>query len=369
MTREASQGLQRPASRVARSVEVLRPSEWSVGSQLRRLALLLTFTTAATASCVAADVTSLAALDAAGQRYDPEQIAAVGRRGFLYEVTRPSGASSDVDPLGRKLFLYGTIHLGRVGSEPFNASVLQALRQSTRLALEADPTDGARVRALTLVLGRYDDGDGLQRHVSPALMARVRAFGARNGLPADQIGRLKPWLLANMVLLAEFDGTGLDPMLGVELYLSGFARGMRMPIVEIEGVEAQLRLLAGQPEAMQSAQLDEALNELDRDAAPAQTSALFDLWLNGDGPAGDELVARMHRDAQGKAYEQYFIDELIDRRNRTMADRAEHDLERPGNTFFAIGALHLFGEAGLIREFERRGYRVVDLQPRLAERR
>ncbi len=306
-----------------------------------------------------------ASLDTAQRQEVIDQIEAVGRRGFLFEVSRPT----DPDVVGRKrLFLYGTIHLGRIGSEPFNAAMLQALRQSTRLALEADPTDGVNIQALALQLGRYGDEDCLQRHVSPALMARVRAFGAKNGMPADHVGRFKPWLLANMVSLAEMNGVGLDPMLGTELYLSGFARGVGMPIVEIEGVEAQLHLLAGLPEAMQTAQLDEALDELDSDEAQAETKALFDLWLDGDAAAGDRLIVEMHRDAEGKAYERYFVDELIDRRNRTMADQAEHDLERPGNTFFAIGALHLFGEAGLIREFERRGYRVIDLQPLAARR-
>ena len=49
-----------------------------------------------------------------------------------------------------------------------------------------------------------------------------------------------------------------------------------------------------------------------------------------------------------------------------MADRAENYLERTGNAFFAVGALHLFGDTGLLRELARRGYQVVDLQPPLA---
>ena len=217
-------------------------------------------------------------------------------------------------------------------------------------------------------LGRYDDGDGLQRHVSPELMARVVAFGERNGIPPDRIGRFKPWLLANMVALTEMNGAGLDPAMGSELYLTGFARSRKMPILEVEGVEAQLRMLASLPDAMQSAQLDEALSDTNNADAKAQAGALFDLWFDGDRRAGDGLVADLHRDAGDKPFERFFIETLVDQRNRTMADRAETYLERPGNTFFAVGSLHLFGEAGLLREFERRGYRVIDLQPPIASR-
>lgn len=301
------------------------------------------------------------------QRHDLlAHIDAVGRRGFLYEVSRPPKAAA---PAARKLYLYGTIHLGRVGSEPFNGPVLTALRQSGQLVLEADPTDSASTQALAMQLGRYADDDGLQHHVSPALMARVRAFGEKNGMPPDHVARFKPWLLANMVALTEMSGAGLDPALGSELYLAGFARSRRMPILEVEGVEAQLHMLASLPDAMQTAQLDEALTEVGSAESQAQSKALFDLWFDGDGPAGDTLIAEMHRDAGDRLFERYFVETLIDQRNRLMADKAEGYLEKPGNTFFAVGSLHLFGEAGLLSEFRRRGYRVVDLQPPLAARR
>ena len=296
----------------------------------------------------------------AEQRDVLARIAAVGRRGFLYEVARPASGET-VAPT--RLYLYGTIHLGRAGSEPFNVPVVQALRRSRRLALEADPTDMTAIESLALELGRYGDDDGLPRHVSPALLARVRAFGDRNGLPGERIERFKPWLLANMVALSEVDRAGLDADLGAEFYLSGYARSAGLPIVEVEGLEAQLRLLASLPDAMQTAQLDEALADLASGDARSQTRSLFDLWSSGDRRAGDALVAQMHGDADGRAFERYFIDRLIDERNRSMADKAERYLEGPGDTFFAVGSLHLFGEGGLIHEFERRGYRVVDLQP------
>jgi uncharacterized protein YbaP (TraB family) len=331
-----------------------------LGCALRAVCAALVVALSAATAVVAAEPARVAAvLTPAQQRAVLDGIDAVGRRGFLYAVSRPS-------PSDRTLYLYGTMHLGRIGSEPFNAAVMNALKQSSRLAIEADPSDNGSTQALALRLGQYAADDGLQRHIPPDLMARVQAFGDRNGLPAERLGRFRPWLLANMVALSSLGEVGLDPAMGSELYLTGYARSARLPVVEIEGVEAQLRMLASLPDALQAAQLDEALAEVDSAESRDQTRALFDLWLHGDRPAGDALIDEMRRDADGKVFERYFIETLIDRRNKTMADRAESELRRPGNTFFAVGALHLFGEAGLIREFERRGYRVVDLQPPLA---
>ncbi len=287
------------------------------------------------------------------------RIEAVGRRGFLYEVR---SAREPGPRAGKRLFLYGTMHVGRAGSEPFNGPLLQALRQSQRLALEADPSDAPTNQRIAAELGQYAAGDALDQHIPPPLMERVAAFGARHGMPAERIARFKPWLLANMVVLTGIVGTGLEPAMGSEMYLAGFARGMQLPVVEIEGLESQLRMLAALPEPLQSAQLAEAFAEEDRGEAKKELQALFDLWMKGDRAAGDAIVAEMHRDADGKPFERYFVDVFIDGRNGAMADRAEHYLERPGNTFFAVGALHLFGPRGLIAELERRGYRVSDLQ-------
>jgi uncharacterized protein YbaP (TraB family) len=52
-----------------------------------------------------------------------------------------------------------------------------------------------------------------------------------------------------------------------------------------------------------------------------------------------------------------FIDELVIKRNKRMAERMQKVLKK-GNAFIAIGALHLPGEMGVLRLLEKQGYRV-----------
>lgn len=309
---------------------------------------------------------------ASGSLTDPQRqawlarIAAIGRRGFLYDVTPPVRRGQA--PSGAHLYLYGSIHLGRDGIEPFNAPVFEALRRSSRLVLEADPSDAARVQALVLRMGRYEEGDDLSRHVPPALLARVEAFGRKRNVPAEQLRRFRPWMLANMVALSDFADAGLDASMGTEMYLAGFARSLGMPIVEIEGMANQLRLLADLPDDLQAAQLDEALADLDAGTHGEQSRELYDIWVAGDRAGAERWMARTRADAAGKPFERHFLDVLIDDRNRTMADAAEAPLKGRDRTFFAVGALHLFGQRGLIAELQRRGYRVRDLQTELPTR-
>ncbi len=323
------------------------------------LATIVVASSSASSAAVAEGPGDAPPLGDAEQRRVLNQIDTVGRRGFLYAIEKPTADATR----SQRLYLYGTVHLGRVGSEPFNRPVVAALRDARRLALEADPTDTSMTRRLALQLGRYADGDGLQHHVPAGLLKRLRAFGERNGFSIGQVDRFKPWLLANMIALRGPGTATLDPSLGSELYFSGFARARRLPIFEIEGIEAQLRMLAGLPDALQSAQLEETLAEVDgRPTAIDDDEALFDLWRRGDAQAGDAFVEELRREASGRTFGRYFVETLLDARNRTMADQAERYLARPGATFFAVGALHLFGPTGLLREFTGRGYRVIDLQ-------
>jgi hypothetical protein len=56
-----------------------------------------------------------------------------------------------------------------------------------------------------------------------------------------------------------------------------------------------------------------------------------------------------------------FVEEdLIRKRNRTMAARAEAILAR-GNAFIAVGALHLPGAEGLVELIRKAGYKVTPI--------
>jgi len=52
---------------------------------------------------------------------------------------------------------------------------------------------------------------------------------------------------------------------------------------------------------------------------------------------------------------------LLDERNAIMAERAA-PLLNEGNSFIAVGALHLVGETGLVEQFRRMGYRVTKVE-------
>ena len=69
------------------------------------------------------------------------------------------------------------------------------------------------------------------------------------------------------------------------------------------------------------------------------------------------MKAVMPQTGSGEGVAQ-FQEALIDKRNDTMTERALPVLEK-GPTFIAVGALHLPGETGLVKQLRDAGYTVT----------
>jgi uncharacterized protein YbaP (TraB family) len=54
----------------------------------------------------------------------------------------------------------------------------------------------------------------------------------------------------------------------------------------------------------------------------------------------------------------FFEEELIDKRNKRMAERSKPLIDK-GNAFIAVGALHLPGKTGLVELLRSAGYKVI----------
>lgn len=77
---------------------------------------------------------------------------------------------------------------------------------------------------------------------------------------------------------------------------------------------------------------------------------LAGLWRISEESGGEGAAAKRLRAV--------FAHRLLEERNVRMAERSEARL-REGGAFIAVGALHLYGDAGMLSLLERRGWRVT----------
>lgn len=84
------------------------------------------------------------------------------------------------------------------------------------------------------------------------------------------------------------------------------------------------------------------------------------LYLKGEIGLIMPSLRKIVPDSLSEEDYELFLKYLISDRNQVMADRAVPIIDK-GNTFIAVGALHLPGKVGIIELLRAKGYRVTPL--------
>lgn len=189
----------------------------------------------------------------------------------------------------------------------------------------------------------------------------------RRGIPLASVNRMQPWMLATMVALPACElqrkASG-QPVL--DLHLAEMARAEEKQVAGLERGVDQLAAMASLPLSFHLESLVETMRLGDRVEDIMET--MIAIYLSGEPglfwPFFDDILPRADDEAGYLQFNQI----MVAARNETMARNALPFIEE-GNSFIAVGALHLPGEEGLVALLREAGYRVNAQQIGLTERR
>ncbi len=285
----------------------------------------------------------------------PSTAGAQGERpvayGFLWEATR--GAE--------RVRLLGAMHVGRAAAAATYSADRPGLRDAQVIAFEANVFDAQASLAATQRWAMYPEGaPGLDSYVDAALLARSEKLLARSagGLPA--CCRMKPWMLANTLVMLESMRAGLNPAYGSEAQLYQLALATGRPVVEIEGVDEQLRLFDEAPFSVQLDYLRHTVETIEDGSGRAEIEQLIGAWERGDAAALERLLEQMMR--SDRAAQRFVAERIIRGRHPKMVAAIERFAASGRLHLVVIGALHYFGPDGLLQMLRNRGYSVKRLQ-------
>lgn len=266
-------------------------------------------------------------------------------QGILWQVTAPNGRSGH--------FL-GTFHTTDPRVLKLPAPVTKAFGAARTLALEIVLTPQEQ-QALAMA-AMLTDGRSLDQIVGPDLYAQSAAAARAYGLPPPALRMLKPWGL--MSLLAAPPEEFARKSRGVQaldFYLQRMAQQQGKPVVALETVAEQIGLFDSFPEADQVAMLASTLAQ--HDEIRSLYEGMIVDYLARDIASIHALTTELSGGID-PAVQARFVEQMIDRRNRVMVERAQPLLQQ-GGAFIAVGALHLPGKKGILRLLEQRGYRIA----------
>ncbi|MBD9374838.1 TraB/GumN family protein [Rhizobium sp. ARZ01] len=259
-------------------------------------------------------------------------------------------------------FLLGTMHVTdpRVLAMPEGAR--KAYDEAGTVVVESDEIADEK-RASVALLARPDltmftDGrtiTGLLGEKDSAILAD--GLKAR-GMSLAAVSRMKPWMIASFVALPACEmarkqagAAFLDQKLAKDAIPNGKTlKGLETLLEQISALDA----LPIEPQLaglVQTVQLGDGIEDV--------IETMSQLYLAGQ----TAMIMPMMRaavpegEADADAYADFEQRIIIDRNHR-MAERAAPILEN-GNTFVAVGALHLPGKEGLIELLRQQGFTVT----------
>jgi uncharacterized protein YbaP (TraB family) len=271
-------------------------------------------------------------------------------RGFMWEARKGDA----------RVLLLGTIHVGQAGMTELTDAQSRRVRAAEVIVVEADVSDAQRTMA---AFQRHAllaaDAPGLDRTLPPALRARVEKLLPRFGLAPEAVWRMKPWVVANNLVVMEAMRLGFSPALSTEAQLFELARAAGRPLVEIESVDLQLALFDSAPADLQIAYLEEAVTSIETGAGAREIRDLVAAWRAADEAGMRQRLAAMSESRH--AGERWIAARVIDGRHPAMLDAIERYAASGKLHVVAVGTLHFFGPSGLLDGLRARGYRITTL--------
>jgi uncharacterized protein len=248
-------------------------------------------------------------------------------------------------------YIFGTFHaVCPTEMVPFE-SLDTYLDQTDQLMMEIDMDDPAEMLAMTKGV-IMSDGKTLKDYLKPEEFAKVDEM-VKNllGYSAENVKMVKPAILA-VLLVTSPKAIGCTPTV-YDMSLMQSAVAKKRPVVGLETVESQVKVIDSKPIQEQAKELYEmaadpqkSINELKKLMAAYKTrdpEKLIDI-------TNDQLKS-----------DKAFHARLLDERNTAWIPRLESAFrERP--TFVAVGAGHLGGKNGVIRLLRAKGYQVTPVK-------
>ncbi len=250
------------------------------------------------------------------------------------------------------LFIGGTIHVLSKSDYPLPAEFEKAYRQSAMMVFETDmqklQSPEFQQRLMSMVT--FTDGRTIQSVLNEGTYRRLEQHLSSRGIPMTGFERFKPGMLAVTLTLIDMQRLGLMGA-GVDEFFSLRAVNDRKKLGQLESVDEQLAFLATLGDGREDELIDYTLRDIQR--LPQLMASLKAAWRKGDRDKIREIAIAPIKTDFPVVYNQLLAD-----RNKAWLPRIEAMLKTKEIEFVLVGAAHLVGEDGILKQLAARGYSI-----------
>ena len=251
--------------------------------------------------------------------------------------------------------IFGTLHMNDERIGELHDKVSKVLDDSASFAMEAFPSDhywnpyqGGQLIKHDMVLPR---GESLDQLVDEETYARIEEVLSGLGMKKEFVKTLRPWAaMRSFAVRAKTNKMILD------YALLDRAAMQRKELFQVESIEEFIVTLQEMPLEAQIALLEFTVASYDDMYNIIED--MLNAYLKQDLKSMYEISTRfIPREPENEQWRKIYLKHVIEIRNIVM----EHYMRKPmrlKNTFIAVGAVHLYGDKGVLALMEKDGYTV-----------
>ena len=246
--------------------------------------------------------------------------------------------------LNQASYLFGTIHI--IGENDFfmTDQILQSFESTQQLTLELDMDDPKMMMSM-MTKSMMKDGKTLKDLISEEDYNQAnRFFKDSVGMGLAMLNKMKPMLLASMIYPKMLDGK----MMSYEQEFVKMAKKQDKEVLGVESLEDQMAMFDQIPLEDQAEMLMQYIRDFNKEKD--RTKEMIALYTSQD-------VEGLYNFTTDSPEIEEFKGIMLDDRNRKWIPVME-EMAKEMPTFFAVGAGHLWGEAGVINLLKEAGFEV-----------
>lgn len=263
--------------------------------------------------------------------------------------------------------LVGTYHVDDPRHAGMMAAVGPYLRDAKLLLVEAGPEETAALKSRIAAepeLMVNTSGPTLPEVLSPELWDKLSVAMQRRGVPAFMVAKFQPWYVSMLLSVPPCAMTAMGEGKGLDASLIDAAKAQGLPIRALEPYDTVFHIFGDLPEEEKLSMVTSALALDDQSEDVSITMA--DLYFREDARMIWEFMREESLKLPGytpeRVAEEFATMEaaMMTRRNQSWIAGIEAAAQE-GPVLAAFGALHLSGEAGVLRLLEKAGFKIERL--------
>lgn len=258
-------------------------------------------------------------------------------QGLLFKVEKDGVPAS---------YVFGTMHVGDADIVNLPSEVDSIFESSDRYVMEVTHSQ-SELMAVTQTMF-YQDGTQLSSIVDPVIFNRLVELLAPYGVNEATANIFKPWSAFLTISYPPPSGLPLDTVLAERAKAAG------KQVHGLESMAEQMSIFMNIKQSEQIEMLNATVCHFDK--FQEMLTEIKTLYLQQD--IGNLYAQGQRHDPNDKQAFDELMDNLLTKRNVKMVRRMQ-SLLQAGNSFIAVGALHLPAKNGVLYLLQQQGYTVT----------